>query len=255
MKGKIGADPKGTSGLISSVAVDASLTGTGVTGSPLSVVDQWTAGMASAVANALDAAGLNNNAGKLKRVDTGAWEAARRSNGVITAVADAGGGVCTVTATAHGQADGATVTIAGTTDYNGSYTIANVTTDTFDITETFTSSQTGTFTAENIYWVPDHERDGDWPVGTRPKRRFYKGAPAGATTTLWASFPHVLIRARGFAHSTDIPADYPIPSYSVSSTLLRVEKDVSGNLIYRAGSDFYGKANDSYIITVDYYEP
>lgn len=215
------------------VSTDATLTGDGTAVDPLSVVDPSAGGS------------------KLERVDTGAWEPARRSKGVITAVADAGGGVCTVTSAAHGQADGATVTIAGTTDYNGDYVIANVTADTFDITETFTSSQTGTFSAENIYWVPSVERNGDWPGGARPKRRFYKGNTGVAATTLWASFPHAFLRAHGTVKGT--PGVYPIQSYSVAGTVLRVAVEGS-DLILRCGSDFDG-ASDLYFVTVDYYEP
>lgn len=203
------------------------------------------------IAAALVAEGLGSNAGKLKRVDTGAWEVARRSNGVITAIADAGGGKCLVTSAGHQQTDGTSLTIAGTTDYNATFTISDVTTDNFQITATYTSSQTGTFSAENIYWVPGIERNGDWPAGGHPKRRFYKGVTGTTATTLWASFPHAFLRAHGTVKGT--PGVYPIQSYSVAGTLLRVAVEGS-DLILRCGSDFDG-ASDPYFVTVDYYEP
>jgi hypothetical protein len=67
----------------------------------------------------------------------------------ITAVADAGGGEVTVTVVAHRLANGSTVTQAGTTDYNGDYLISDVTADTYKITATWVSSQTGTISAAN----------------------------------------------------------------------------------------------------------
>jgi hypothetical protein len=63
----------------------------------------------------------------------------------ITVFADAGGGLVTVTAVSHTYANGERVKIEGTTNYNGYYTISNVTTDTFDITATFAGDDaTGT---------------------------------------------------------------------------------------------------------------
>ena len=55
----------------------------------------------------------------------------------ITAFADAGGGQVTVTSTGHGLYAGDSVTISGTTSYNGTFTIANVTDDDFEITDTW----------------------------------------------------------------------------------------------------------------------
>jgi hypothetical protein len=55
----------------------------------------------------------------------------------ISAFADAGGGKVTVTSAEHGQADGTSVMITGTTNYDGTYTIANVTSNTFEITHTW----------------------------------------------------------------------------------------------------------------------
>jgi len=67
--------------------------------------------------------------------------------GAITAFADAGGGQVTVTSAGHGIVDeGEYVSITGTTNYNDIYQITNITTDTFEITETFNGDDaTGTF--------------------------------------------------------------------------------------------------------------
>jgi hypothetical protein len=61
----------------------------------------------------------------------------------ITAVADAGGGIVTVTAAGHGLADNDIICITGTTDYNGVYLISGVTDDTYNVTAAYTSSQSG----------------------------------------------------------------------------------------------------------------
>ncbi len=124
----------------------------------------------AAVWKEITGGGTGSSPGKLKRVDTGAWEVARRSNGVITAIADAGGGKCLVTSAGHQQIDGTSLTIAGTTDYNATYTISDVTTDNFQITATYTSSQTGTFwVAANVYYSPDQQGGA---FGTIKRRRF-----------------------------------------------------------------------------------
>lgn len=57
--------------------------------------------------------------------------------GSITAFADAGGGLVTVTSAAHGLSNGTNIDISVSTNYNGRFTISNVTTNTYDITATF----------------------------------------------------------------------------------------------------------------------
>jgi len=68
------------------------------------------------------------------------------TSGVITDFADAGGGQVTVTSAGHGQSNGTTVTIRGTgiwakpayaLNYDGDYSISNVTEDTFEITASY----------------------------------------------------------------------------------------------------------------------
>jgi len=61
--------------------------------------------------------------------------------GTITAFTDAGGGVTTVTTSAaHSLTNGASVRISGTTNYNGTYTIANAAGSVFDITIAFVAA-------------------------------------------------------------------------------------------------------------------
>jgi hypothetical protein len=80
---------------------------------------------------------------------------ASRLTGTITAVADYSGtvaGTVLVTDAAHGLSTGNTITIAGTTNYNGTFTVTVVSVDTFYITETFVASETGTWT--KLHYVP-----------------------------------------------------------------------------------------------------
>jgi hypothetical protein len=65
----------------------------------------------------------------------------------ITGAANGGGGKVIMTSEAHGFSDDESVTQAGTSDYNGTFTIDEVTPDTYEITDTWVSSQTGTITA------------------------------------------------------------------------------------------------------------
>ena len=60
----------------------------------------------------------------------------------ITAFANAGGGSVTVTSSTHELSDGDEVVISGTTDYNGTFTISSVTTNTFNIVDTYVSAET-----------------------------------------------------------------------------------------------------------------
>ncbi len=67
----------------------------------------------------------------------------------ITAFADAGGGQITVTSNGHGRSNGEDVIIRGTTNYDDSYTISNVATNTFEITDTWVATDTG------HWWLAD----------------------------------------------------------------------------------------------------
>ena len=75
-----------------------------------------------------------------------AYDACLKFSRSITAVADAGGGDITVTTSVqHPLYAGDSVTISGTTDYNGTYTVVSrASTTTFTVTAAFVSTQTGT---------------------------------------------------------------------------------------------------------------
>jgi hypothetical protein len=76
----------------------------------------------------------------------------------IPSVADAGGGSVTITPSyvPPGLANGQVVVISGTTSYNGTYPVSNVTPTTFDIVATWVASETGAFNVKaangyNVY--------------------------------------------------------------------------------------------------------
>jgi len=71
-----------------------------------------------------------------KSIKVEVWQ----DGGDVTGYADAGGGQVTVTATAHGRSNSDTVWIRGTTNYDGSYTISNVTANSFQITDTWVAN-------------------------------------------------------------------------------------------------------------------
>ena len=69
----------------------------------------------------------------------------------ISAAADAGSGlVVFVTTSTTGLSDGETVTITGTTSYNGTFEANNVFSTLFSIVATFVASETGTWTRNKV---------------------------------------------------------------------------------------------------------
>ena len=73
---------------------------------------------------------------------------ANETGKTITAMASAGTGVTSITSSTHGRANGDTVIISGTTSYNGTFTISNVTTNTYTIPTAFEANDaTGTYIA------------------------------------------------------------------------------------------------------------
>jgi len=82
---------------------------------------------------------------------TGPGVLSKKMNGAITKseTADAGAAVL-FTSEAHGLLTGYTVTVAGTTDYNGTYTVTVMSADTFKVTKAFVDNQTGTWKTKNM---------------------------------------------------------------------------------------------------------
>ena len=80
-----------------------------------------------------------------------------KETGSITVFADATGGQVTVTSTDHQLINGDTVVITGTTNYNGTFVVANVQSTTFEITDTWVANDaTGTWTVLNTFeWFKD----------------------------------------------------------------------------------------------------
>ena len=78
---------------------------------------------------------------------------AEENKGNITAFADGGIDLVTVTVVNHGLSEGGIITITGTFNYNGSHVISNVTADTFDITAVWVETATG-FWSENKWEIP-----------------------------------------------------------------------------------------------------
>ena len=79
---------------------------------------------------------------KYEELNTSAITAmANAHTGAITVMADAGGGNTTITSATHGLANEDRVTISATSNYNGIFTIASVTTNTFQIVRTFVSDE------------------------------------------------------------------------------------------------------------------
>lgn len=61
----------------------------------------------------------------------------------ITTFADGSGGQVVVTSAAHGLANDDEITIVGTANYDGTYTVTNVATNTFEITASWSGTETG----------------------------------------------------------------------------------------------------------------
>ena len=69
----------------------------------------------------------------------------------ITEAADGGDGEVTFTAASHGLSEGDYVSITGSTDYDDLYEIQSVTTDTFNVTATWTQTRTGNVVRGSAY--------------------------------------------------------------------------------------------------------
>jgi hypothetical protein len=84
----------------------------------------------------------------IRTLDTNLQFNHNSKTGSITAFADGSGGKVVVTSAAHGLGNGAHVTISGTTSYNGDFKITEVTTNTYEIVDTWVADDaTGTWDA------------------------------------------------------------------------------------------------------------
>jgi len=92
------------------------------------------------------------NADDIYKFDATTYRDGVETGKAITAMADAGGGFTTITSAAHGRTNDDEVIIAGTTNYNGTFLISGVTTNTFNIVKAFVANEaTGTYTAGTIF--------------------------------------------------------------------------------------------------------
>lgn len=119
----------------------------------------------------------------------------------ITAYADGSGGKVVVTMAAHGLSDGNTVVISGSTNYNGTFVISDVTTNTFEITDTWVADDAaGTYKAYSresgkilgVYdgisaWIFTNEYNGnagvDFNVTTAGQVQYFTTSIAGSNYT------------------------------------------------------------------------
>lgn len=106
---------------------------------------------------------LRNGGVNAPRTWEGNGDPSQNPSGSITVYASAAGGAeTTVTSNAHGLANDDKVSITGTTAYNGIFTVASVTTNTFQIKRAFaTDEATGTWKLS-----PDLANDIEFPIGS-----------------------------------------------------------------------------------------
>jgi len=117
---------------------------------------------------------------------------------VITGVTNPGGGKITVACSAaHGLGPGQSVTIAGTTNYDGTYTILAVSLTAFNVTKAYVSSQTGTWSLP----VNDPESLSDYKLQHQITRLTYLGTNGVTTTEVGGNDDLVL--SRGFYNGTE----------------------------------------------------
>jgi|21_taG_2_1085346.scaffolds.fasta_scaffold00651_14 hypothetical protein len=106
-------------------------------------IDDWTI---------LDSEVYIRSGDNVYRITEEVFQDAYETKKTISAYADGTGGFTTVTDTAHGRSNGDIVTISGTTNYNGTFTISSVATNTFKIEKAFVANDaTGTYTAGTPY--------------------------------------------------------------------------------------------------------
>jgi hypothetical protein len=240
------------------VIVDGeTITGNGSSDSPLVAVQQVADGETITGDGTEDDpfVAVDNSEGgtKVQRVDDPtAWEAMRKTTGLITAVADAGDGFCLVAAPGHQQSDGSTLTISGTIDYDDAFEISGATDDAFLIEAVFTETKTGAFRCENVYKAPG--LFGALNVGDVVMQRF-TGGEASASVELVASgviaplaaFGHLTLESSGEKYGpgvTDGVTDNPPYRFAC-------DVDTTGALKLKRGTAMIAAA-DRYDVTVVY---
>lgn len=133
----------------------------GAMGYAFTGASQLNGAMAASTAMIIDTADRNimraNSVVKIGTQDnTGAgYRITAIPSGSITAFADGGGGLVTVTSAAHGLLNGQVVAITNTTSYDGTaYTVAGVTANTFNITATWVANDAcGTWTSVSKFTI------------------------------------------------------------------------------------------------------
>jgi hypothetical protein len=149
----------------------------------------------------------------------------------ITAYADAGDSThVVVTSAAHGLSDGMTVTISGSTNYNGIFTISSVTTNTFEIVDTWVADDAaGTWVNNTVrFYISEANRTGDTGEVAEVKRvgttgiktvRALNSSGWGGTVEL-LSVPATTTTWDVWANEKEIPLDdifrMPMVDYIVS---------------------------------------
>ncbi|MCJ7574689.1 hypothetical protein MUO93_10585 [Candidatus Bathyarchaeota archaeon] len=124
------------------------------------------------------------------------------ATGVITGVTNPGGGKITVACSAaHGLGPGQSVTIAGTTNYDGTYTILTVSSSAFNVIKAYVSSQTGTWSLPG----DDPESLSDYKLQHQITSLTYLGTNWVTTTEVAGNDDLVL--SRGFYNGTEDPID------------------------------------------------
>lgn len=117
-------------------------------------------------------------------------------SGTISGVADQGGGVVRVTVSngPHPFTTGFSVVIAGTSSYNGTFTVTNVSSTEFDITDTFVATETGTAALST---GPEAFRMTNYVInGVRVGLDYER--PQGREPIIWADSGHMNYRDDGF---------------------------------------------------------
>ena len=187
---------------------------------------------------------------ELKRADTGAHEAV--PNGAITAFADGGGGQVVVTSAVHGLSENDAVGIYGTVNYNGNFTATNVTTNTFEITDTWVSDDA----AGNFYSLIEYESSNQQGsrFGMVYTRMFVNILTSTGVQTLVSasSWTKIVTFGGDQKNSSDTDSFSALGTATNSTTYHLISVSGStGDVTFTPGAA-YDDVDDSYTIWIDY---